>query len=151
MTRARLVTAIAAVCLLAACRSESTTEPAPEQQAETPAAAAPDDDSDDRCAITRARELIEGVVLENDDGTCRVYLSGDAAAGALDVRVSAAGDATAAAVERDGDEGTLYANSGTVTLTTVEPGRWVGSFEAEDRAAPATGVIAGAIDVTASP
>lgn len=152
MIRALAPAALAALVAGAACHRD---EPAP---AEAPAAAASGDsvaaaaaEDADACAIVTGRALIEGVVLESADGTCRLYLSGEAAPGELAVRVSAAGDPTAAAIERDTDEGTLYANAGSVTLTTAGDGRWVGTFTADDQTAPAIGSITGTIDVTLTP
>ncbi len=152
MIRALAPAALAVLVAGAAChRDEPAPAPPTAPVASDGSAAAAATDDGDACAIVTGRTLIEGVVLESADGACRLYLSSEAGPGELAVRISAAGDPSAAAIERDAEDGTLYDNAGTVTLTTAGDGRWVGTFDADDHAAPATGSISGTIDVTLTP
>jgi hypothetical protein len=100
------------------------------------------------CTWSRGTAMIDGVRLESDDGACRLYLPSSVSAGRLTVRVSRAGDDTAAAAERDAEDGTLYATTGTVTITESGDGRYVGVVDARDETPPGTGSLSGEFDVT---
>lgn len=102
------------------------------------------------CALSRVAPQIESVRLEGDSG-CQVFLPADATPGSYEVRVSAAGDGAAAAVELRTGETTLYATGGTVTLTAAGADGWVGRVDAEDQAEPGTGRIRGEFTIAATP
>ena len=148
----RLLIAIAAFALLAASATGcSRPEDAAPAATDESTALAPADEAaagpPDPCTFTRGTLLIDGMRLESDDGACRLYLPGAPTAGSLTVRVSRAGDEGAAAVERDGDEGTLYATTGTVTIESADDGHLVGRVDARDETPPGTGLLSGSFDV----
>jgi hypothetical protein len=102
------------------------------------------------CALSRVAPQIESMRLEGDGG-CQVFLPANATPGSYEVRVSAAGDAAAAAVELRTGETTLYATGGTVTLTAAGADGWVGRVDAVDQAEPGTGRIRGEFTIAATP
>lgn len=143
MKRALLATLVAIAA--ASCKSPEpsapTPDPTPEATAEPEAAAT----NAIPCELTTSSALIESVRLESADGACKVYLPSPVRVGEFEVRVSASGDV--AAVEAPGEEGTLYATSGTLTVTAVAEGRVQGTLTAEDDAPPATGQLTTTFDV----
>ncbi len=144
-----LVCALSALslCALAGC-DRGTSEPASDEPAEAAPVEAEAEESAHACALTRAVAQIESVRLESADGACRVFVPSAATPGELAVRVSAAGDDTAAAVELSIADQTLYATGGTVTLTAAGNGQWTGSLDAMDDAEPGTGRIRGTFDIS---
>lgn len=124
-------------------------EPAPEAAAAAEAAE-PSAPAALPCELTRVAPQIESVRLEGDGG-CQVFLPATAAPGTFAVRVSAAGDSGAAAVELRTGGATLYATGGTVTLTAAGADGWSGEVDAIDEAEPETGRIVGRFTIPATP
>lgn len=131
-----------------ACDRDAPTEPTAASGDEAAAPEAEADGPPDPCTYTVGTAMIDGVRLESADGACRLYLPTAAEPGRLAVRISRVGDDTAAAAERDTDDGTLYATTGSVTVTEAGDGRYVGRIDARDETPPGTGSLSGAFDVT---
>lgn len=100
------------------------------------------------CAPQTARELIEGLVLEDPESGCRILLPLDPAAGRYEVAVSGAGLSDVAAVEAQHEGERLVATRGFVVLESVEGGLLQGRVEAEDHLPPGTGRIEGSFEVS---
>lgn len=138
------------LCATACDRGASDAAPAATDEAAEAAAPAAEEPAADAlaCDLVRAVAQIEAVRLESEDGHCRVFVPSGATPGQYAVRVSAAGTEDGAAVELTREDGTLYATSGTVTLTAVGDGAWAGSVDASDDAEPGTGTIQGSFDLS---
>ncbi len=144
----RIPTLLFTAAALCACNRGGTDAPeAPEAPTEAEQAPADSAPAGMPCELTQSATLIESIRLESADGSCKVYLPAPPHVGEFAVRVSSAGGGDFAAVEVAGPDGTLYATSGTVTITDVSNGRVVGSLDAEDDSPPAIGTVAVAFDV----
>lgn len=147
--RVRVLLGLVGLAVLTGCNRDEASDDAADPSASTSEAATESSDGPpDPCTWTRGTMLIDGLRLESDDGACRLYLPASPTPGALTVRVSRAGDDTAAAVERDSDDGTLYATAGSVQIESVDGDRIVGRVDARDETPPGTGSVGGSFDVT---
>jgi hypothetical protein len=103
------------------------------------------------CALTAFEEGISNFQLQSEDGDCRLFLPATVTPGEYPVRISAAGDPTAAAVEARTGDGPLYATEGTVVITVADANRVSGRLSARDGVEPVQGVIETTFDVSLAP
>jgi hypothetical protein len=100
------------------------------------------------CELTTVTRTIEHLRLASADESCTVLIPAAAAVGSVPVRASATD--LAASVEQRTPDGTLYATTGSIELTSVGA-TLAGQLTASDETPPATGTITTSFSLTVAP